>query len=611
MGIVLPLSAATYYVDPDFGNDANTGTTTNAAWLHLPDAVGTPGSGWMIITNGDTVLFKGGSTNGQIKLTPTWYQGHPAFDSILIQSGHLATPPWGSGRAIIDGFSNKTWGVWFSGIVTNSAILKGVTFDGFEVREILAGAAGPGFDTSNGSSCILVGGNYVTQFLKVMRCWLHNAYPGTGDDKGHGMEFGGPNADWIVTQNHIGPYIGTKGVEPTGASFGVISNNFFSGCADHCIALSHSTNVDVCFNTIFDMPIPIMKHEPQYGIGLSAADRCDVYNNIIYRSMTVTNFGTEDWPMGIGSYTSDHTNRIMFNTVAFFGDFGSGGNSTALRMGDGNSTLGYTNFGQIIQNNIIVSNFNAIGKIQYIVRTNTVLGEDVQWNCFFGTNATANVMSYNDGTTYFYFPLSTFNPGSGTYSNNVQLAPIFSGGALPDGVTSDYLPNRNFFALSPATPSAIYITPNRPIGDSAHGYNSNSNKFLLDIIGTVRVNWSMGAYEFSTNTTLVVNSVNPSSGVPITVTPNDLNGNGNGTTAFSRAFSTNALVSLIAPATVVVFGITNTFSEWQLNGMDYDTNASTTITILQNQIITAIYLSPAQPVFGLSRRRTFGTAMRR
>ena len=488
-----------YYVDPVSGNDTNNGTSTSTAWQHLPDSVGFSGSGWFPLTTGDTLLVKGGSTNSyQAKLSPTYYQGTTNYDSVLIQSGHLANPPWGSGQAIIDGGSNRTYGIWFSGNAGGS--LKGLTFDGFEVREIKDGAVGPGFDTSTGSCCLAVGGNYATKFLKIMRCWLHHAYPGSGDDKGHGIECSHVS-DFIFTQNHVGPYIGTKGIEPSGSSFGVISNNFFSGCADHCISLANATNIDACYNTIFNMPIPVMKHEPQYGIAISRGNHCDVYDNLIYRSITVTNTGTEDWPMGLGSYTSDSTNRIFFNTIAFFGDFGSGGNSTAMRMGDGSYTSGYTNFGTIIQNNIVVSNFNVSGKLQYIVRTNTVRNEDVQYNCFFGTNITAVAMTFSKDDpgppVYTHFTVANFNPDVGIYTNNVQLSPLFVGGTLPDGVTANYLPNQPFFDLTALTPLPILITPNRPQGGPGFGYNTNANKFDLDILGRRRSNWSMGAYEWS------------------------------------------------------------------------------------------------------------------
>jgi hypothetical protein len=57
---------------------------------------------------------------------------------------------------------------------------------------------------------------------------------------------------------------------------------------------------------------------------------------------------------------------------------------------------------------------------------------------------------------------------------------------------------------------------------------------------------------------LQVNSVNPSSGVAITVSPNDINGNGNGSTAFTRFYISSDTVTLVAPSTAS----SNAFAQW-------------------------------------------------
>jgi Tol biopolymer transport system component len=88
---------------------------------------------------------------------------------------------------------------------------------------------------------------------------------------------------------------------------------------------------------------------------------------------------------------------------------------------------------------------------------------------------------------------------------------------------------------------------------------------------------------------LTVTSVNPGSGVNITVSPNDNNGAGNGTTPFTRTYDLNTGVNLVAPATVG----TNTFWKWQLNGVDYTPGLSAPITMAQDYTFTAIYVSAA------------------
>lgn len=62
--------------------------------------------------------------------------------------------------------------------------------------------------------------------------------------------------------------------------------------------------------------------------------------------------------------------------------------------------------------------------------------------------------------------------------------------------------------------------------------------------------------------TLTVASSTPDSGINITVSPNDINGVGSGTTLFTRAYNTNASVTLAAPTTAG----SNNFQKWQRNG---------------------------------------------
>ena len=62
--------------------------------------------------------------------------------------------------------------------------------------------------------------------------------------------------------------------------------------------------------------------------------------------------------------------------------------------------------------------------------------------------------------------------------------------------------------------------------------------------------------------TLTVNSSNPESGVPITVSPLDKDGSGNGTTKFIRSYSRRSVVTLSAPATANG----NNFQKWLKNG---------------------------------------------
>ena len=61
---------------------------------------------------------------------------------------------------------------------------------------------------------------------------------------------------------------------------------------------------------------------------------------------------------------------------------------------------------------------------------------------------------------------------------------------------------------------------------------------------------------------LTINSTNPAAGVAITVSPTDINGNGNGSTSFSRFYRDGEIVSLTAPSSVGA----NPFRYWTIGG---------------------------------------------
>ena len=86
--------------------------------------------------------------------------------------------------------------------------------------------------------------------------------------------------------------------------------------------------------------------------------------------------------------------------------------------------------------------------------------------------------------------------------------------------------------------------------------------------------------------TLAVRSTNPTSGTTITVTPNDINGRGTGSTAMTRFYKDDATVTLTAPS---VRGI-NPFSRWVLNGRAQTTGARTLrVTMNRDNTVVAEY----------------------
>lgn len=94
--------------------------------------------------------------------------------------------------------------------------------------------------------------------------------------------------------------------------------------------------------------------------------------------------------------------------------------------------------------------------------------------------------------------------------------------------------------------------------------------------------------------TLTVNSTNPNSGVPITVTPNADGGLNNGTTQFTRTYKHFTTVFLTAPISA---GGNNYFLKWQKNGVDLTNTRTTSVNMGTNQTMTAVYITlPPQPL---------------
>lgn len=95
---------------------------------------------------------------------------------------------------------------------------------------------------------------------------------------------------------------------------------------------------------------------------------------------------------------------------------------------------------------------------------------------------------------------------------------------------------------------------------------------------------------YITPRTLTVNSVNPASGVNITVSPADNGSLGNGTTPFTRTYNTGAVINLTAPATASG----NNFVRWQKDGIDFATTLATSVTMDAAHTMTAVYAIPRE-----------------
>ena len=90
----------------------------------------------------------------------------------------------------------------------------------------------------------------------------------------------------------------------------------------------------------------------------------------------------------------------------------------------------------------------------------------------------------------------------------------------------------------------------------------------------------------TTTYTLTVNSVNPTTGVEMTVAPADNNGASNGTASFTRTYNSGTAVSVTSPAT----SGNNTFASWA--GCTTAATETCSVTMSGNVTVTATYATP-------------------
>ena len=481
--VTVNANALTYYVDVVNGSDANAGTSEGAAWQNLPGTVGTTGSAWVALASGDVAYVRGGFTNNvQWRINTNWFGPGAAFDSVQVVSGHLADPAWGDGRAIIDGESTRTYGIWIGGTNTD-----GVTIHGFEVRNIAAGGVGVGFDPTDGSACIALGGNGGAVRTTIRGCWLHDALR-DANDRGHGIEFSGAT-DTIIEGNIVGPNIGTKGIETHNSTSGRCHSNFVYDTGDHGIVLT-GDGWDCEGNLIY--MVPDFQFDPVYSIKV-IGDGNDIWNNIVWRDPIAWSPALSNRAQGIGIFEGT-SNRIIHNTVINFMNANGREYGTAIAVGSERKFS--TN--NVVQNNIGAFCRNFYGQVNFFNWSNAV-GSDVQYNCWYSTN-TATIAVDADDARHTVADLNASGLVSGTFSNNVQKDPGLLSGTLPTNMVG-FLPNTDYFKLSRRTPHDVQQTDNAVSGSANYGYDASSDKFDLDIYGNSRTSrWSMGAVEWQQET---------------------------------------------------------------------------------------------------------------
>jgi len=127
------------------------------------------------------------------------------------------------------------------------------------------------------------------------------------------------------------------------------------------------------------------------------------------------------------------------------------------------------------------------------------------------------------------------------------------------------------------------------------------------------VRWLLDGANYSTNTTITVAmntnhtvtavytpralavltlTSSPGTGLAVTGVTPDINGNGDGSTVFTRTYLFGDTISATAPASSGI----NTFQRWLRNGAVFSTNRTISLTMDNNYTVTAVYSYVPGPI---------------
>ncbi|HUB51237.1 MAG TPA: glycoside hydrolase family 44 protein [Terracidiphilus sp.] len=194
-------------------------------------------------------------------------------------------------------------------------------------------------------------------------------------------------------------------------------------------------------------------------------------------------------------------------------------------------------------------------------------------------------------------PTVTVTPGLSSITSNQSLSVTVavaggSGNPTPTGSVTLVSGSYSSGATTISNGSASITIPANKLADgtatltATYTPDTNSSSIYVGATGT-------GSVTVTAPTTyvLTIDSSTPASGIPVTVSPADVNGQTNGTTPFTRTYDSGTQVSLTAAATSGSYS----FSSWTGCSPAPTTTYGCVLTISANSTVTAAYNPPASP----------------
>jgi hypothetical protein len=131
-------------------------------------------------------------------------------------------------------------------------------------------------------------------------------------------------------------------------------------------------------------------------------------------------------------------------------------------------------------------------------------------------------------------------------------------------------------------------TDPKALGNSFLEWQRDGVSYSRDISTTVVIDGDhtmKAVYDSSTTRSLTLKSLNPNSGVSISLTPGDVFNVNTGNTGFEAKFSVGTPVTVKAPATAGG----NVFKRWMVDGYQWDTATTTVLPLDNDHEMTAVY----------------------
>lgn len=505
------VSASTYYVDYDSGNDTNNGTATGTPWKHSPGDDNATDNASCSLQADDIVIFKGGvSYVGRIDLDVSGTSGHP-----ITYDGNSAGT-WGTGKAIIDGTGTSNYSAFYGA-------KNYITIRNFEIRDIPYSAAGSaGVWITGAATGVIVRDNYIHE----LGCW-QNSCTTAQISVSAAISMNTPTSA-TITGNDI-TKVGNAGVSLQGPTNCTISNNTIHEYVNWGIDISGKAGLSasgnlITQNTIYD----IYYYDPpfytggggephQNGIFIRRAGDGTYggpINNTISRNLIYNNYdfaGTSGGTAMIGFSQTDAANLTGPNYV--YDNVLINPHSVGILVGQNDHDAG----GVQIYNNTIYSDKLAISLQSHTagygtankVKNNIVVGGYLL-NIMEG-NKTNLEVDYN-----YYVSTGTLGQafsevgGAGYYTFAAWQAANLCGGAACDthstlgaNVAAIVFANASGYgANSGSTNLSLQSTsPCKDVGTDLSG------TFTTDYNGITRATytpWDIGAYEWITEYTLTL-----------------------------------------------------------------------------------------------------------